>query len=681
MMEGVALPDWTMLMPGALFAIAGVVAIAAGNRPELRLGSTGLTAATGFLTALLGLNALLREEVQQLSGWQPSPAIDFSFQLDPLRGWFLLIAGVPAIAAGIYAAGYLDAEVPDAVHRPQRKWTDATAALFLASMVLLVVTNSVAAFFFFWEAMAVISFLLVMGDGRSQATRRAAYIYAVMTHAGSVFVLIMFLLLARNAGSLDFPAIQAAATSLESWERHLIFALALLGFGSKAGLIPLHVWLPRAEPLAPAHGAALMSGVLAKMAVFGLVLTIFQLLGEPPSVWGAALLVAGMVSGVLGILYSLMERDSGRILAWSTIENLGIITSALGIAILLINEQQPGLAALALAAALFHGLNHAIFKGLLFLVAGAVQNATSTRDLERLGGLIRHMPRTAIAALTGVAALAALPLLNGFASEWMIYQSLFSLGWGTDSGTIGTGAALAAAALALTSALALVGAVRLFGMAFLAQPRSDATSAATEPPRSMLAAMGFLGALCLVIGLVPMVFVRLLEPVTMSLTGSSPVATPTWRNAADASRAAGNYVPLLVVGLLLIAGVLPWLLIRLRSGMATERVSPTWVCGNVLQPRMQYTATAFAKPLRLIFKSVLRPERSLVVERTISPYVVDSIRYQENLKPVYERYFYEPFVDVMVHTAKHIRRLQSGSVRLYLFFFFVTLVTVIILAR
>ncbi|MBX3070933.1 MAG: hypothetical protein KF883_10580 [Thermomicrobiales bacterium] len=681
MTEGVDLPAWMMLLPGLVFLAAGLVALVGRSRAQLSALSCWITSAGGLVSVLVGVNALLRETPESLNGWSPAPAIDFAFRLDPLRAWFLIILGLPAIAAGVYALDYLAPRSDGVAHRPARYWTDATIALFLASVAFLIVADTAIAFLFFWEAMALLSFFLVMEDGHTLANRRAAWIYAVMTHTGSAFLVAMFLLLARNAGSLSFDDMRSAAETLGSTERHVIFVLALIGFGSKAGLIPMHIWLPRAEPLAPAHGAGLMSGVLAKTAVLGLVMTLFQFLGSPPMIWGGVLIAAGLVSALLGILYSLMERQSGRVLAWSTIEHLGIIVTAIGVATVLGAEGQAQLAALALVAALFHALNHAIFKSLLFMVTGAVQHAAGSRDLERLGGLIKRMPRTALVALAGVGAMAALPPLNGFASEWLLFQSVFSLGWSTNEGHIGTGAAIAAAILALTSALALAGAVRLFGMTFLAQPRSAGATSATETPRSMLWGMGFLSVCIVAVGVAPMVVVRLLEPVTRQLTGSVPVATPAWSASLDASRPAGNYLPVLVMLLLLVAGVMPWLLVRWRAGQAVERVSLTWVCGNLLQPRMQYTATAFAKPLRLIFQSVLRPDRKIVVERADSPYVTSAIHYEEEMKPVYERYIYEPLVAATLGSAKHVRRLQSGSLRLYLLFFFATLVVAIVMAR
>jgi hydrogenase-4 component B len=548
-------------------------------------------------------------------------------------------------------------------------------------MALLVLADGVYPFLFAWEAMALISFFLVMGDGANEANRRSAFIYAVMTHAGTAFLILAFMLLGRHAGSLEFEAFRDAAPALDRWERNTVFFLLLIGFSTKAGLVPLHIWLPRAHPAAPSHGSALMSGVMVKTAIFGMILFLYEFITVAPLWWGGVLIAVGAASAVLGILYSLMERDMKRLLAYSTVENVGIVTIGVGASLLLRTEGHATASALALMAALFHAFNHALFKSLLFFVAGAVQNATGTRDLERLGGLIRGMPATAGMALLGSVAIAALPPLNGFAGEWMLFQSLLELGHETDSSVVGAGAAIAVGSVALTGALAVAGFVRLFGMSFLAQPRTDHARDATEAPRSMLIGMGLLGALCVVLGLVPMIATRLLRPVTTGLTGGEAAPAPRWAGSFASDQLSANYVPVLVVIGLIVVGIVPWIVARRVGGPAVKRVSPTWVCGNYLETRMQYTATAFAKPLRIMFHAVVRPVRTVTVDRPASPYVVGSIRYEEQLKPVYERYLYEPVVSAMVWSSHWVRSMQSGSIRLYLAFFFATLLVVIVLAR
>jgi hydrogenase-4 component B len=548
------------------------------------------------------------------------------------------------------------------------------------SLRRFVLADSVVTFLLAWELMSLLSFFLVLGNGQHRDARRAAFVYVVMTHVATGFLLLAFLVLARHAASLDFTAIRNAAPTLGRWERDAAFLLAVLGFGTKAGLIPVHVWLPRAHPAAPSHVSALMSGVMVKIALYGIIRLLWELDAPGPGWWGGFLLVTGMVSAVLGILYALMERDLKRVLAYSTVEHVGIITLAFGTAQLLAAGGHPEGAALALGAALVHLLNHALFKSLLFLGAGAVQIGTGTRDLERLGGLVRRMPRTAALFLVGSVAIAALPPLNGFAGEWLVFQALMGLGAAEGSAGIATLVAGAAAALALTSALALACFVRAFGVGFLAQPRTDAAREAREVPRSMQGGMALLALGCVVFGLLPSALFRLLRPVTEVLVGTSsrPALGPA--GVLDAAQRKGAYAPLAIVAALLLLGLTPWLVARLLGDAGHARVAPTWVCGVALETRMQYSATGFAKPIRLIFQAVIRPQRIVALDRPASPYVVRSVRYQETVHPIYERP-YARAVHLLVGASHRIRALQNGSVRAYLTYIFVTLVVALVLAR
>jgi hydrogenase-4 component B len=391
--------------------------------------------------------------------------------------------------------------------------------------------------------------------------------------------------------------------------------------------------------------------------------------------------MAGALSAVLGILYALMERDLKRVLAYSTVEHVGIITLGLGAAVILSAGQHASAAALALVATLVVLLNHAVFKGLLFLVAGAVQTGSGTRDLERLGGLIKRMPRTAVAALIGCVAIAALPPLNGFVGEWLLFQSLLQLGVADGTALLATIAGLAAGALALTGALSLASFVRLFGIGFLGQARSEAARSAHEVPLSMQAGMGLLAGLCVLLGVIPGVALRLLQPVTAALVGVTASPSLSALPALAPGQVQGAYAPLGLVVFLLVLGGLPWLIARWVGGDVQTRVVPPWVCGFTLEPRMQYTATGFAKPIRLIFQAAVRPERNVTLERPDSPFVVSAVHYEETLLPVYERHLYERSVNLLLHASHRIRLLQSGSLRAYLTYLFVTLIVVLALTR
>jgi hydrogenase-4 component B len=689
MMTDVDLVGAILVGPVACYVLGTVSALALANtKGAARQFLPSMLIALGALAGVvISVMALLRGDVLVLAGWDAAPFAPLSYRLDPLAAFMLLVISLPAFAVAWYGIGYLDASHASAdgqAHPPgptSRVGTDALLAAFLASMTLVVLADGIFAFLLAWEVMSLISFFLVLGTGRHQGSRRAAFVYLVMTHIGTGFLLIAFFLLFRHGGALDFTTLRASAPTLSIAMRDAIFLLAFVGFGTKAGLIPLHVWLPRAHPAAPSHVSALMSGVMVKTAIYGLVRLVWELTGPGPVWWGALLLIAGGLSAVLGILYALMERDLKRILAYSTVEHVGIITLGLGAAVMLSAANHPAAAALALTASLVHLLNHSIFKGLLFLGAGAVQTGAGTRDLERLGGLVRSMPGTTLAVLVGSVAIAALPPLNGFAGEWLIFQSLLELGVTGDTALTTTTAGVAAGVLALTGALALACFVRVFGIGFLGQPRTETARLAHEVPLSMQSGMAVLAGLCILLGIVPGLVIRLLEPVTERLVGATATPSLGALPALDLDLLQGSYAPLGLVTFLVGLGGLPWLVARLAGGRSRTRVAPPWVCGVLLEPRMQYTATGFAKPIRLIFQAAIRPERSVAIERPSSPFVVGAVRYEEGVQPIYERYLYDRGVNLLLGASHRIRLLQSGSLRAYLTYLFVTLVVVLVLAR
>ena len=684
-MNGFDLQAWTMLLPtiGYAIAIAVTIGIAATGKRNAIVPSTliAVAAASGIL---ISVNALLGGDTDTLAGWELLDGIQIGFRLDPLAAFFLLVISLPAVAAAIYGIGYLDAP-HELAHGhaglSARAGVDGALAAFLGAMSLLVLADSVLGFLIAWELMSLVSFLLVIGDGSSNARRSAAYSYVVMTHIATGFIIFALLGLAQHANSFDFTAIGDGAASLGAWQRDAIFLCALVGFGTKAGLIPVHVWLPKAHPAAPSHVSALMSGVMVKTAIYGLVRIIFELAATGPRWWGIVLVVAGVVSALLGILYALMERDLKRVFAYSTVEHLGIITLGLGAATMFYNEGNRDAASFALFAVFIHLLNHAMFKSLLFLGAGAVQTATGTRDLERLGGLIKGMPRTAAFVLIGAAAISALPPLNGFAGEWLLFQTLLQLGELDGTARIATFAGVGAAVLALTGALAVVCFVRAFGIGFLAQPRTDAARLAHEVPISMQVGMGMLAVCCFLFGVGVTYLLRLIEPAVSAMTSSTNRPPVLFARGISASASESRYAPMVIVLMLGLVGLIPWIVARLGNGPARERVAPPWVCGNSIEPGMQYTATAFAKPLRLIFQFMIRPERKITIDRPDSPYVVKGVRYEETVHPVYDRFLYNNLTRGLFGLSRRIRPLQSGSIRSYLGYVLITLVVVILLAR
>jgi hydrogenase-4 component B len=424
-----------------------------------------------------------------------------------------------------------------------------------------------------------------------------------------------------------------------------------------------------------------MSGVMVKTAIYGLIRMLFEWSAPAPHWWGLAIIGAGVLSALLGVLYALMERDLKRVLAYSTVEQLGIIAIGLGAASALESGGHQSAAALALVATLVHLLNHSLFKSLLFLGAGAVEIGSGSRDLERLGGLVRRLPRTAGLFLVGALSIAALPPLNGFAGEWLLLQSLLRFGVSYDSTAITALAAASAGALALTAGLGVVCFVRAFGIGFLGEARSTGAQEAHEVGASLQLGMALLAAGCLVLGVATPLLFRLLEPVTESLAGAVVHPGIGLSGAFDAGQTAGHYSPALVVVAIAALGLVPWAVARAAGGAEKRRVAPPWVCGIELEPRMPYTATAFAKPLRIIFQFVIQPVRRVHLETTSSPYFVRAVAYEESISPIYDRYLYRRLVQLTYGAARRIRPLQSGSVRIYLTYIFVTLVVLVLLAR
>src|SRR5512140_3328792 len=492
------------------------------RRLSLELGHLG-TLGGALVGAALAVRVLLGGAPIHVDLPVFFPFVSMSLAVDGLSAFFLLVISLVAAAAAIYGPAYLGQHLAT---EPPARTTVQTVALnvFVASMALLVCAGDAFSFLFFWEAMTLASYVLVVSETRNVESTRAGLLYVVMAHAGTALLLVVFLVLVGHAQAFDLGALRAAGPALDGPTRTLLFFLALAGFSAKAGVVPLHVWLPKAHPAAPSHVSALMSGVMLKVAIYGMVRFGLDLLapasGPLPPSWGWTVLALGSLSAVLGVLYALQQHDLKRLLACHSVENVGLILMGLGLALLLARRGGAAetMGTLALAAALLHTLNHAAFKGLLFLGAGSVLSRTHERNMEELGGLARRMPWTAWLFLLGAAAISALPPLNGFVSEWMTFQALL-LGGVRLGGGAGLAAAVAASMLALTGGLAAACFVKAFGVTFLGRPRSPHAEHATEAPPRMLVGMGILGAACLALGLLPGYAIRLLDGAVVDLVG------------------------------------------------------------------------------------------------------------------------------------------------------------------
>jgi formate hydrogenlyase subunit 3/multisubunit Na+/H+ antiporter MnhD subunit len=633
-----------------------------------------LTALLGGAAAVAGVAGMLGVGGSARVGWLV-PLGGLALQLDPLAGLFLALVGATAVPVSVYALGYAGGE---------RRGCLAYLA-FVAAMLVVPLAANVMTFALAWELMSLASYLLVIDGARAgrqpQTSAHAGWVYAVMTHAGLACVLAGMLLLGAWTGSVRFADWTAAAPTLTPGARSLAWALLALGFVAKAGAVPLHVWLPLAHPAAPSHVSALMSGVMIKLGVYGVVRASFTWLGPAPAWWGVTLLLLGALSAVIGVLYALVDRDLKRLLAFSSIDNVGIVLMGVGAAVAFSASGLPALALLALAAALYHAVNHAAFKSLLFMAAGSVQKATGTRDMDALGGLIKRQPWTAACFFAGSLAIAALPPLNGFVSEWLTFQALLQNVRVVEP-ALNLAFALALAALALAAGLAVACFVKAFGITFLALPRSESAAAATEAPATMRWAMLATVVACLALGLGASTVVPGIAAVAATLVAApTPVTLGAWLTLRLADDFASLSTP--VVALALVAGLaIPVVLLTIAGARSRPRRYETWGCGRLLQTaRMEYTATAFANPFTRVFDFFYRPAHRLDVDaHPQSRFFVRRMQYQNPTRFIVDDWLYRPAARALRAAAHRAAIVQSGSPNLYLAYVLAALLLLLVLA-
>jgi hypothetical protein len=641
--------------------------------------SGALTAALGAVGVGLGLTVVFGGPRQLRIGWL-LPLVGVQFDLDPVGGLFMAATGAVAIAVGIYTVGYAQRE-------HLARFPLAVLPLFVAAMLLVPAAGSVTTFLLAWELMAAASLVLVLSEHHRDEVRSAGVFYAVMTQLGFAAILLALVVLSAAGGGDSFDTIAANANDISPGTRNAVFLLTLMGFGSKAGLLPLHAWLPRAHPEAPSPVSALMSAAMVNMGIYGIIRIDLQVLGQAdasPHWWGLTLMIFGAVSAVFGVLQASVATDLKRLLAYSTTENMGLVTLALGAATLLASYGAQDVAVLAMTAALLIILSHAAFKTLAFLAAGSVLAATGLRDLDKLGGLARRMPGTTV--LFGIAALGAsgLPLGAGFVGEWLLLQSLIH---SPHEGTtlLMLMMPLSVGAVALTTGLGIAAMVKAFGVGFLARPRSAAAQAAREAPASMLTGMGLAAAACMVFAVAPVLLGPLLWHVLTALpTVGGGEAGPVLGTYLRLPGVAGSMSPGLIAGALVIAVLLA---VGLTRWGARHRpaavVAPLWACGaDSLTSRMQYTATSFAEPLQRVFDNVLQPETDVEVTHFAeSQYLVEKVTYRTLQADPVEQRLYTPVIRAVTTWAQYVRRAHPGSVHLYLAYGALGLLIVLVIAR
>ncbi|HEX3458960.1 MAG TPA: proton-conducting transporter membrane subunit [Candidatus Baltobacteraceae bacterium] len=629
---------------------------------SLRLIGVGATWAISAVAATLAFVAVTHGHTAFASVPAAVPALTLDLGVTPLAAPFLALLAILGVAVGAWGL------------RGDRPVDAALIAGFAAAMLFVLVARSVAAFVLAWELMSLVSAFLVAANHSRRGVRRATFVYLVVAQSGALCILVALLLLAGHATGPAFSDIATSAATIPPGTRTAAFILALVGFGSKAGLLPLHFWLPRAHPVAPPGASALLSGAMLKVALYGLCVVAFELAAPAPAGWGIALVILGTVSAIGGVLYALVDHDLKRLLAYHSVENVGIITIGIGVALLARSAGVIAVATLALVAALFHAVNHGLFKALLFMGAGIVAKTQGTVDLERLGGLWRRLTWTAPLFLVGCAAIVALPPFNGFASEWLTFQSLVG-GFALRDPATRIVLLGASAGLALTGGLAAACFVKVFGVAFLGSSRRPEQMHPGEPPRERFDGTTFAQALlagaCAALGLIPALAVTPLVHVAAVTLGTSQSA-----GLRLAPLASLSVLPIALV-VLPAAGVLACLALATRRGL---RRVPTWTCGSPVTPAAQYTATAFSKPLRLIFGFVLRPEHRRLVETGASTWFPSRIVYRIESRDVIDEAA-RRFGAIALYAARRSRALQSGNLRLYLAYAVAALGLVVVVAR
>src|SRR3989339_2027572 len=599
------------------------------------------------------------------------------FPCDPLSLFFVFVILIISFPSLVFSIGYLKNEYSS--RKIALSWILSLGFIF--SMLGVVTTNNGFFFLIMWELMSLISYFLVVFDSKKSKSIQAGTIYIIMTHIGTTFITAAILMLFNYSKSFDFIAMKNAVELIPSGTKNLIFLFLLIGFGTKAGIVPLHIWLPYAHPQAPSHISSIMSGVMIKTAIYGLLRFVFIILGINALWWGVLVIILAAIACIVGVVYALIEHDIKKLLAYHSVENIGIILLGIGASMIFLKMNIPSLAILALIAGLYHLINHAVFKSLLFLCAGSIYKATGLRDMEKLGGLIKTMPWTAASFLVGAMGISALPPLNGFISEWLTFQALFSGAlYGTGSVKILMG--IYAAVLALTGGLAAACFVKAFGITFLAMPRSQAAKEAKEVAPSMIYMTGFLALMTVVLGLLASPVIKILSRVSgyvLSADVSAMSVSGFSLNNLVVMPLAGTYLssPLIALALIVVSGVALGLVL-LFYGKSKVTVDKTWGCGYYnLDSRTEYTATAFSKPFRIAFSFFYRPYHKKEKIRD-SYYHVKSMKYETSITPLFKKYIYDTVISRVFGTANFLSRMQSGSIHFYIAYIFATIIVLLV---
>ena len=595
------------------------------------------------------------------------PFISVELQIDHLSAFFVLSLSLLVVCVSLYSIGYIS----HYIGKRKVGLFNFLYSAFILSMFLVMTSGNAVFFLLTWEAMSLLSYFLVVFESEHEENQAAGTLYIIMTHVGTAFLMVGFMMMYSYTQSFDMFGSSADIPILA---KNVMFIMFLIGFGTKAGIIPFHIWLPCAHPAAPSNVSALMSGIMIKTAIYGMLRFIFTYLGVQSTWWGALIIVLGIFSSTLGVSYAFVMANIKKLLAYSSIENIGIIFIGLGIGFIAQAQGHLTVSALAIIASLFHSFNHTLFKGSLFLGAGSIQYATHTKNMEELGGLIKKMPRTALFVLGGALSAASIVPFNGFIGEWLTYQSLFA-NIVPGQAALNILSILSVAVLAMTGAMAAASFVKLFGISFLGLPRSEQALQAKEVPCVMNIGMGILVTLCLFIGLFPLPILKVVDKVVLNLMGTSLIGQfqGGLLIAYYPLQISGNVISPLLFFVVLVAVILfALLVIRIIGGKYRERKYGTWDCGfEALNSRMQYSATGFSNPIEIVFKILFRPSRKLKVEGKLA-YHPESIEYTTVWESIFEKHLYNPIFYVIKMLSRRTKFIiQTGSIHSYLLYIFV----------
>ncbi len=650
----------------ALWAAATLAALIGRRRA---FGWVYLLSAVGAGPAAVGSAIFLLSNAVPVHRVLPIglPWLGTALRVDALSAFFLLVVNGGACLISVYALEYGGHDAEPARALP-------FYPLFVAGMNLVILAADAFSFLVSWEFMSLTSWLLVLANHREPEAARGAFLYLVMASLGTGALLLAFGLFAVSAGSYGFDAMQGV--KLDTAQRAILVVLILIGTGSKAGMVPLHAWLPPAHAAAPSHVSALMSGIMTKVAIYGLIRLLFDLAGPPEWWWGAIVLLLGGITALLGVLYAVMQHDLKRLLAYHTVENIGIIIIGLGLALAFRAARLDALAALALTAALLHVFNHAVFKSLLFMGSGAVVVATGARDMEHLGGLIHRMPVTAFVFLIGAVSISALPPFNGFVSEWLTFQAILN-GALLPPWLLKFAVPVVGAMLALAAALTAVCFVKVYGIVFLGRPRTTPASEALEVGLPMQAAMAALAAICVTVGIVPQAVLALLQSVPAAVWEGAPAPLASdWLWLQPLGPDHSSYSGLVVFG---VVAALAALLVLVIHRVASRRLrrSAAWDCGFPdARPQTQYTASSFAQPIRRVFGTAVFAAREHV--DMPAPGELRPARFAMVLRdPIWE-WLYLPVAALVMAVADRVNVMQFLTIRRYLSLMFAALILLLL---